>query len=252
MISISLHLVIGSRLEQSQRRRRKAGVKLNLFRPNMLYQLTAVGTSGRCWMELELVGLVYPLPRPIPPFITDFGPKLREKQLLAPRKLLVAEASGIMTSDSCDTMYGAQRKAEEQWRVEEPEKYPAWLLASPSQELSARQRSISTCTEEHRGTRAGQEEGSRELQSSQSNLKLQEDYGADLPGTHVRALTEDVVLVGDFNLPDVCWKYNTAERKQSRRFLECVADDNFLTQLVSEPARDGAPLDSCSRTEKDL
>ncbi|KAK4810944.1 hypothetical protein QYF61_013352 [Mycteria americana] len=39
-----------------------------------------------------------------------------------------------------------------------------------------------------------------------------------------------LVLVGDFNLPDVCWKYNTAEGKQSRRFLEHVAD-NFLTQL---------------------
>ncbi|KAK4832198.1 hypothetical protein QYF61_021031 [Mycteria americana] len=52
-----------------------------------------------------------------------------------------------------------------------------------------------------------------------------------------------LALVGDFNLPDVCWKYNTAERKQSRRFLERVADDNFLTQLVSEPAREGAPLD---------
>ncbi|KAK4831670.1 LOW QUALITY PROTEIN: hypothetical protein QYF61_018667 [Mycteria americana] len=37
--------------------------------------------------------------------------------------------------------------------------------------------------------------------------------------------------MGDFNLPDVCWKYNTAGRKQSRRFLEGVADDNFLTQL---------------------
>ncbi|KAK4816233.1 hypothetical protein QYF61_013641 [Mycteria americana] len=32
-----------------------------------------------------------------------------------------------------------------------------------------------------------------------------------------------LVLVGDFNLPDVCWKYNTAERKQSRTFLECAA-----------------------------
>ncbi|KAK4829421.1 hypothetical protein QYF61_004296 [Mycteria americana] len=51
-----------------------------------------------------------------------------------------------------------------------------------------------------------------------------------------------LVLVGDFNLPDLCWKYNTAERKQSRRFLERVAD-NFLTQLVSEPTREGAPLD---------
>jgi len=28
-----------------------------------------------------------------------------------------------------------------------------------------------------------------------------------------------LVLVGDLNLPDICWKYNTA---QSRRFLKCV------------------------------
>ncbi|KAM9590503.1 uncharacterized protein ACIBXB_005763 [Morphnus guianensis] len=41
------------------------------------------------------------------------------------------------------------------------------------------------------------------------------------------------VLVRDFNFPDVCWKYNTAVSKQSRRFLECV-EDNFLTQLVAE------------------
>ncbi|KAK4827614.1 LOW QUALITY PROTEIN: hypothetical protein QYF61_019539 [Mycteria americana] len=51
-----------------------------------------------------------------------------------------------------------------------------------------------------------------------------------------------LVLVGDFNLPDVCWIYNTSESKQSRRFLERVAD-NFLTQLVSEPTREGALLD---------
>ncbi|KAF1425232.1 hypothetical protein FQV24_0000448, partial [Spheniscus mendiculus] len=51
-----------------------------------------------------------------------------------------------------------------------------------------------------------------------------------------------LILMGDFNLPDVCWKYSTEERKQSRRFLECV-EDNFLTQLVSEPTREGAQLD---------
>jgi len=39
-----------------------------------------------------------------------------------------------------------------------------------------------------------------------------------------------LVLVGDFNFPDVCWKYNTVQRKQSRRSLERVAD-SFLTQL---------------------
>ena len=48
-----------------------------------------------------------------------------------------------------------------------------------------------------------------------------------------------LVLMGDFNLPDVCWKYNTVERKQSRRFLECV-EENFLNQLVREPTREGA------------
>jgi len=46
----------------------------------------------------------------------------------------------------------------------------------------------------------------------------------------------------DFNLPDICWKYNTAERKQSRRFPKCV-EDNFLMPLVREPTRGGALLD---------
>jgi len=50
-----------------------------------------------------------------------------------------------------------------------------------------------------------------------------------------------LVLVGDFNLLDICWKYNTVERIQSRRFLEYV-EDNFLTQLVREPTREGASL----------
>lgn len=43
---------------------------------------------------------------------------------------------------------------------------------------------------------------------------------------------------GDFNLPGVCWKYNTADRKQYGRFMECV-EGNLLTQLVREPAREG-------------
>lgn len=36
-----------------------------------------------------------------------------------------------------------------------------------------------------------------------------------------------LVLMGEFNFPDTCWQYNTAQRKQSRRFLECM-EDNFL------------------------
>jgi len=51
-----------------------------------------------------------------------------------------------------------------------------------------------------------------------------------------------LVLMGDFNFPDICWKYNTTQRKQSKRFLECM-EDSFLTQLVREPTRGGALLD---------
>ncbi|KAK4832410.1 hypothetical protein QYF61_022545 [Mycteria americana] len=50
------------------------------------------------------------------------------------------------------------------------------------------------------------------------------------------------LILAKGKVKDVCWKYNTAERKQSRRFLECV-EDNLLTQLVSEPTREVALLD---------
>lgn len=47
---------------------------------------------------------------------------------------------------------------------------------------------------------------------------------------------------GGFQFTNVCWKCSRAERKQSRRFPECV-EGNFLTQLVSDPAREGALLE---------
>jgi len=62
------------------------------------------------------------------------------------------------------------------------------------------------------------------------------------------SLSLALVLMGDFNLPDICWKYNTAERKQSRRFLGCV-EDNFLTQMVSEEA-EGGPYCSLQLPER--
>ncbi|KAJ7423524.1 hypothetical protein WISP_33455 [Willisornis vidua] len=51
-----------------------------------------------------------------------------------------------------------------------------------------------------------------------------------------------LVLMGDFNLLDICWELNTAEKRLYRRFLECIKD-NFLLQLVNEPTRGGALLD---------
>ena len=51
-----------------------------------------------------------------------------------------------------------------------------------------------------------------------------------------------LVLMGGFNFPDICWEYNLAQKKQSRRFLECM-EDNFLMQMIREPTRGAAPLD---------
>jgi len=51
-----------------------------------------------------------------------------------------------------------------------------------------------------------------------------------------------LVLMGEFNHPDICWRDNTAGHRQARRFLECVAD-NFLLQVIEKPMRTGAMLE---------
>ncbi|GAB0179147.1 hypothetical protein GRJ2_000380000 [Grus japonensis] len=50
--------------------------------------------------------------------------------------------------------------------------------------------------------------------------------------------SQALVLMGDFNHHNICWRDNTAGHKQSRRFLESV-DDNFLLQVIEEPTRRG-------------
>ncbi|KAF1424440.1 hypothetical protein FQV24_0004339, partial [Spheniscus mendiculus] len=52
--------------------------------------------------------------------------------------------------------------------------------------------------------------------------------------TGAASRSQALVLMGDFNHPDICWRDNTAGHKQSGRFLECV---------VEEPTRRGAMLD---------
>ncbi|GAB0200488.1 hypothetical protein GRJ2_002514200 [Grus japonensis] len=58
----------------------------------------------------------------------------------------------------------------------------------------------------------------------------------------VASWSQALVLMGDFNHPDICWKGNTARHAQSRRFLQSIGD-NFLTQVVEEPTRRGVLLD---------
>lgn len=51
-----------------------------------------------------------------------------------------------------------------------------------------------------------------------------------------------LVLLRDISFPDRCWKYNTAWKKQSRRFLVCM-EDKFLMQRVREPTWEDVLLD---------
>lgn len=48
--------------------------------------------------------------------------------------------------------------------------------------------------------------------------------------------SQDVVFVGDFNYPDMCWRSHTAKHKQSKRFLGSL-DHNFLFQAVEVSSR---------------
>ncbi|GAB0203576.1 mitochondrial enolase superfamily member 1 [Grus japonensis] len=51
-----------------------------------------------------------------------------------------------------------------------------------------------------------------------------------------------LVLIGDFNHPDICWKSSTANCKQSRKLLECIKD-NFRVEVMESPTRGEALLD---------
>ncbi|KAK4811192.1 hypothetical protein QYF61_019823 [Mycteria americana] len=73
------------------------------------------------------------------------------------------------------------------------------------------------------------------------------DQGEDVDEAFLLQLQEAscsqaLILLGDFNHPDICWKSGTASCKQSRRLLECT-EDNFLIQVIESPTRGDALLD---------
>jgi len=58
----------------------------------------------------------------------------------------------------------------------------------------------------------------------------------------VASQSQALVLLVDFNHPDISWEDHTARHAQSRRFLQSI-DDNFLMQVVEDPTRRGMLLD---------
>jgi len=60
-----------------------------------------------------------------------------------------------------------------------------------------------------------------------------------------------LVLLGDLNHLDICWKNSTASCRQSRRLLECIKD-NFLSHVTDSPIRGYAMLDLLLTTVSEL
>ena len=60
-----------------------------------------------------------------------------------------------------------------------------------------------------------------------------------------------LVLMGDFNHPDICWQSNKARHTRSRQFLQCV-DGNFLMQVMDELMKTGVLLDLVFSSEEGL
>jgi len=54
--------------------------------------------------------------------------------------------------------------------------------------------------------------------------------------------SQALVLLGDFNHPNICWRSNTASCRQSSRLLECI-EDNFLSQVINTPTQEDTILD---------
>lgn len=62
-----------------------------------------------------------------------------------------------------------------------------------------------------------------------------------------------LILLGDFNLPEIDWSNNRVLRQSDVYILLMdVVQDNFLTQLTNEPTRDSNILDLVLTTSPDL
>lgn len=65
--------------------------------------------------------------------------------------------------------------------------------------------------------------------------------------------TSELILVGDFNSPDVNWlNIRATNNSTNYELLFDIIQDNFLSQLVGEPTRDQNILDLMLATSTDI
>jgi len=62
---------------------------------------------------------------------------------------------------------------------------------------------------------------------------------------------QNLVLMGDFNYPDTCWKNSTAAHMSSIKLLEYIKDC-FLIQMSDVPTKNEALLDLLLTNQENL
>ena len=90
-----------------------------------------------------------------------------------------------------------------------------------------------------------------------SNLEVLEALGKSLEKLNQHRTLPNILLAGDFNLPDILWE-NSSLRSNlvyssglSYHMID-IANDNYLTQMVNEPTRGSNILDFIFTTTPDL
>jgi len=71
------------------------------------------------------------------------------------------------------------------------------------------------------------------------------------PATGGFVLVPQLVLLGDFNHPNLCWKISKMSCRQSGRLPDCM-DNNFLGQVIDSPTRGCAILDLLVTNTREL
>ena len=90
-----------------------------------------------------------------------------------------------------------------------------------------------------------------------SDFEVLEALGKSLGDLNQHKSLPNIVLAGDFNLPDILWESSSINTNRiyssglSYHMMD-IANDNYLTQLVTEPTRDDNILDLIFTTTPDL
>ena len=68
---------------------------------------------------------------------------------------------------------------------------------------------------------------------------------------HETIRNKDSIILGDFNLPEICWRTISGVESESNRLIDFI-EDNFLHQMITEPTRGDNILDLLLTSQEHL